>query len=214
LINTTPSAQPRERSGLVGLFTNFVRLTDKALREYDAARTELFSYLRPSAELRTAHYVRALDHIENCVSATHRAVLNSNALRKNKVGRSRPRLTDRQETRLREVRHAIEQSDEKLLGKQYRDSPPFATGEPYSIRLANTSMVIGSWVLTYRDLVSAMTKMYRIIEVIRGVPTGTPGPSFPNVKLRTEIPAATETSGQTLRPSQYLEELSRLTITH
>ena len=44
--------------------------------------------------------------------------------------------------------------------------------------------------------------------------TGTPGPSFQNVKLRTEIPAATETSGQTLRPSQYLEELSQLTITH
>jgi hypothetical protein len=199
---------------LVGLFTNFVRLTDKALREYDAARTELFSYLGPSARWRTDHYLRALDHMENCVSATHRAVLNSRALRENNVGRSRPRLTDRQETRLRGVRNAIEHADEKLLGKQRVNSPPFAAGEPYSIRLANTSMVIGGWILTYRDLVSAMTKMHRIIEVIRGVPTGTPGPSFPNVKLRTEIPAATETSGQTLRPSQYLKELSRLAITH
>jgi hypothetical protein len=154
-----PPGLPSSRV-LVGLFTNFVRLTDKALREYDADRTELFSYLRSSADLRTAHYVRAIDHIENCVSATHRAVLNSNALRKNNVGRSRPRLTDRQETRLKEVRHAIEHSDEKLLGKQYRNSPPFATGEPYSIRLANTSIVIGSWVLTYSNLVSEMTKMY------------------------------------------------------
>jgi hypothetical protein len=124
-----PAGLPNSRV-LVGLFTNFVRLTDKALREYDAARTELFSYLRPSARLRTGHYLRALDHMENCVSATHRAVLNSRALRENKVGRSRPLLTDRQETRLRDVRHAIEHSDEKLLGKQNRNSPPFATGEP------------------------------------------------------------------------------------
>ena len=208
-----PPGLPNSRE-LVGLFTNFARLTDKALCEYDAARTELFSYVRPSAQLRIEHYLLALDHMENCVSAAHRAVLNSLALRDNKVGRSGPQLTDRQEERLKYMRNAIEHSDAKLLGKWYGKSPPFATREPYSIRLANTSMVIGGNVLTYKELVSAMTKMYRTIEVIRGVPTGTPGPSFPNVKLRNEIPAATETSGQTLRPSQYLEELSRLTITH
>ena len=62
------------------------------------------------------------------------------------------------------MRNAVEHSDEKLLGKQYRNSPPFASREPYSIRLANTSVVIGGWVLAYRELVSAMTKMYRTIE--------------------------------------------------
>jgi hypothetical protein len=152
-----PPGLPNSRE-LVGLFTNFARLTDKALCEYDAARTELFSYLRPSAQLRTEHYLLALDHMENCVSATHRAVLNSLALRENKVGRSGPRLTDRQEQRLKYMRNAIEHSDAKLLGKWFGASPPFAVKEPYSIRLANTSMVIGSNVLTYKELVSAMTK--------------------------------------------------------
>jgi hypothetical protein len=199
---------------LVGLFTNFVRLTDKALREYDAARAELLFYLERSEWLQTGHYLRAIDHMENCVSAIHRAVLNSRALRQHKIGRSGPRLTDRQETRLRDVRNAIEHSDEKLLGKQYRNSPPFASREPYSIRLANTSMVIGGWVLTYRELVSATTKMYRTIEAIRGVSTGTPGPDFPNVRLRTEVRAVTASSGLTWRPSEYLRELSRLSVTH
>jgi hypothetical protein len=111
------------------------------------------------------------------------------------------------------VRNAIEHSDEKLLGKPHGNSPPFATGEPYSIRLANTSIRIGRWVLTYKELVSSIAKMHRTVEVIRGVSTGTPGPSWPNARLRTEISAVTP-SGPTWRPSEYLRELSRLTITH
>lgn len=207
-----PAGLPNSRM-LIGLLTNFVRLTDKALREYDAARAELVLYLEPSEGLTTGRYLRAVDHMENCVSATHRAVLNSRALRDNKIGRSGPRLTDRQETHLSGVRNAIEHSDEKLLGKPHGNSPPFATGEPYSIRLANTSIRIGSWVLTYRELVSSITKMYRTVEVIRGVSTGTPGRSWPNARLRTEVSAVTPI-GPTWRPSEYLRELSRLTITH
>jgi hypothetical protein len=109
------------------------------------------------------------------------------------------------------VRHAIEHSDEKLHGKPHGKSPPFRSEEPYTIRLANSSIVIGGWFLTYRNLFWAMTKMYRTIEVIRGVSTGTPGPIFPNVKLRTEVPV-TAPSGW--RPADYLQELSRLAITH
>jgi hypothetical protein len=208
-----PAGLPNSKM-LIGLFTNFVRLTDKALREYDAARAELLLYLQPSETLHTGYYLRAIDHLENCVDATHRAVLNSKALRNHKIGRSGPRLTDRQETRLRDVRNAIEHSDEKLLGNWYGKSPPFASEEPYTIRLANSSMVIGGWVLTYRELFSGMTKMYRTIEAIRGVSTGTPGPNFPNVRLRTEGIPVTAPSGPSWRPAEYLKELSRLTVTH
>lgn len=57
-----PAGLPNSRE-LVGLFTNFARLTDKPLCEYDAARTELFSHVQPSAQLRTEHYLLALDHM-------------------------------------------------------------------------------------------------------------------------------------------------------
>ena len=51
---------------------NFSRLTDKALRECDAARTELMDYVSPhGGELRISPYLRAIDHMENCV--LHRA---------------------------------------------------------------------------------------------------------------------------------------------
>ena len=127
---------------------NFARLTDKALREYDAARAELMCFVEPHDGLRTGHYLRAIDHLENCVSATHRAVLNARALQAHKVGRAGPRLTQLQEQRLAHLRNAVEHSDEKLLGKQkFKSSPPFDKADPYSLRLANTSMVIGQNVL-------------------------------------------------------------------
>ena len=44
--NGHPTGLPRDRT-LVALFMNFARLTDKGLREYDAARAELIHYLEP-----------------------------------------------------------------------------------------------------------------------------------------------------------------------
>jgi hypothetical protein len=70
---------------MVGLFMNFSRLTDKALREYDAARAELLLFVFPHVGLQTSFYLRAIDHMENCVSAMHRAVQNARALRENKI---------------------------------------------------------------------------------------------------------------------------------
>jgi hypothetical protein len=209
-----PAGLPPDRT-MIGLFMNFSRLTDKALREYDAARAEVLLCVSPhDGAPRTNPYLRAIDHMENCVSAAHRAVLNAQALQENKIGRSAPRLIPRQKHRLAFLRNAIEHSDEKLLGLQkFKNSPPFDKTDPYSLRLANTSMVIGTNVLTYRELVSIMTKCHKTIEVIRKVPTGTPGPAFPNARLRTGPGNPVATPGS-LRPTSYLQELNRLMITH
>ena len=45
-----PAGLPPDRT-MVGLFMNFSRLTDKALREYDAARAELLLYVSPPDEI-------------------------------------------------------------------------------------------------------------------------------------------------------------------
>ncbi|HEX6686062.1 MAG TPA: hypothetical protein VF062_25020 [Candidatus Limnocylindrales bacterium] len=209
-----PSGLPPVSSP-VGLFMNFVRLTDKALREYDAARAELLLFVSPHPGLRISPYLRAIDHMENCVNATHRAVLNAKALRENKIGRAASLLTDLQERHLANLRHAVEHSDEKLLSKQkFKSSPPFDRVDPYSLRLANTSMVIGKNVLTYKELVAAMTKCHNAVETIRGVATGSPGPDFPNAQLRTIFSGTTSVNPGQMRPSNYLKELSRLVVTH
>lgn len=216
-LNGLPAGIPNDRT-LVGLFTNFCRLTDKALREYDAARHEIYRFLTPSEGLRTVHYLRAIDHMESCVSATHRAVVNARELRIRRIGRSGPRATDRQKQLLRDVRDAVEHSDNRLTGDRVpKWTTSFGQYEPYSLRLANTSMVIGAAILPYRDLFSVLTKCHRVIEVIRGVPTGDPSPSFPNGQLRTFVPTV-DTPPQTgvtrMHPTDYLQELSRIVVTH
>ena len=56
------------------------------------------------------HLLRAIGHLENCIDATYRAVLNGEALRNNKIGRGAPRLTDKQRECLKAVRDPIEHS--------------------------------------------------------------------------------------------------------
>jgi hypothetical protein len=111
------------------------------------------------------------------------------------------------------VRNAVERSDEKLLRKQkFKKSAPFNPNEPYALRLANTSMVIGGLILTYEDLVLAMTKMYLTVETVRHGPTGTPGPSFPNAVLRATVPPGDNVGN--VAASEYLKEISRLSVSH
>ena len=117
-----------------GLFINLCRLTDKALREYDASRASYTSFRRAESWFARGPYLRATDHMENCVSATHRAVLNLRALCEHGVGRKALPPTKRQEQQARDVRNAIEHSDEKLLGKQrFKHFHPFDRPDPYSL---------------------------------------------------------------------------------
>jgi hypothetical protein len=80
---------------MTGLFVKFCRLTDKALREYQAARTDLLTYASNN-NASPDYLARAIGHLENCIDATYRAVLNGEALRNNNIGRGAPRLTDKQ----------------------------------------------------------------------------------------------------------------------
>jgi len=61
--------------------------------------------------------------------------------------------------------------------------------------------------------VSALVKCHYTIAAIRGVPTGVPGPAFPNARLRTD-PGNPLTAAGGLRPTSYLQELNRLMVTH
>ena len=74
------------RAAAVVLFINFCRLTDKSLREYDAARAELLNHLSVGHQFLIAPYLRGIDHMENCISAAHRAVVNAKALRARRIG--------------------------------------------------------------------------------------------------------------------------------
>jgi len=195
---------------------NLCRLTDKALREYDASRTELTLYLEPndSPGIRISPYLRAIDHMENSVDATHRAILNIRALRERRQAGGALPITSVQERDVKRIRDAVEHSDEKLLGRQrFKHSPPFGPSDPYSLRLSDKGMTIGQWELTFVSLVTVMAKCHHTIEAIRKAPTGRFGPNFPNAKLRTDPGSPAAPTGN-MYATDYTRELTRLMVTH
>jgi hypothetical protein len=59
-----PTGFPQTRLAFA-LLSNFVRLVDKSLREYDAAQGELLFYVEPYEGMpRVSPYIRAVDHME------------------------------------------------------------------------------------------------------------------------------------------------------
>lgn len=96
---------------------NLVRLTDKAINEFEAARACLDEFAREHRHGRWSPLFRAIDHLENCVTATHRAFLWADALRRDpdvpKLDRDAfPRTYEID--RLNKLRDAIEHADEEL----------------------------------------------------------------------------------------------------
>ena len=63
-----------------GVWMNFVRLTDAAIREYEQARGHLEEYRLHANDGRVMGYYRAVNELENAVGATHRATLNAKCL--------------------------------------------------------------------------------------------------------------------------------------
>ena len=108
-------AKSSAKGSPVALFILFALLTDKALKEYEASRFELLDHWSRGG-LQIGAYLRAVDHIENCIGATHRAVLAAKGLRGLNIGRGAPRLTELQEQRLAHFRHAFEHADERVQG--------------------------------------------------------------------------------------------------
>jgi hypothetical protein len=97
--------------------------------------------------------------MENCVGATHRAVLDADMPQAQGVWRRAPRLAVRQKERLKKVRRSIEHTDERLIPK-YQNKPVFTQGETYLLSFTPVRIELRADSLQYRELVIAIEKMY------------------------------------------------------
>jgi hypothetical protein len=147
-----------------GIWMNLVRLTDNALRNYEAARGRLKEYREHAYEGRVGPFYLAIDHFEVVVSATHRAVLNAQRLDA-AMHRKLSRPTNRQAELLRLARNHIEHMDEKLVKRSVKQ------GELHVLVPLTSRIQIGGIQVPYRDLASCIRKMYRNIELIRQAPS-------------------------------------------
>jgi hypothetical protein len=143
-----------------GIWMNLVRLTDKSLQSYQAARKALESYRKVAYQGGIAHFYLAIDLFENVVSAAYRSVLNAERLDE-VVSKQLLHPTVRQRNILRLARNHVEHMDEKLSQRQVKQE------EVHVLVPLQSRLEIGSVRLPYRDLASCITKMYRNIELIR-----------------------------------------------
>jgi hypothetical protein len=125
-------------------------------------------------------YLLAVDHMESCIDAAYRAVLNVSALRDLGLTNRSRSVIDDHKTRLKGVRDAVEHSDNRLLGQQPPSKPPFQYRQPFALYFTNTRIRIGNHPLTYKQLVSTMTMCDNTIKQILGQPPGPhPPPTTP-----------------------------------
>jgi hypothetical protein len=142
---------------------NLVRLTDKSIRCFEAARHHLAEYSANAHEGRVSSFYLAVDDLESTVSATHRAVLASAALQPAvAVGLATP--TERQADLLRRVRNRVEHIDERVARRQQRSQPIHL----HYLLPAPTRVIIDGLELPHRDLASCIRKMYGNVEKVRG----------------------------------------------
>lgn len=220
-VGGSPGGVPRERPA-VGLFNNLVRLTDKALREYDAARFELIDYLdgRDGSPrqlgVRTSPYIRAVDHTENVVSALTRGVASCERLQALGFGRDAPKMPAALRLDVVRIRDMIEHADERLTkGSTKASRQPFEDQEPYALRLEDDFAWIGGWRIDYRDVVTVLTYLYEFVELLRGVKAA--GHDHPQSVTRTTatfIGNPPAQHGANMIGSDYLWELSRQSVSH
>jgi len=206
----------------VGLFTNLVRLTDKSLREYDAARFELTDYLdgwlaEPRMGLRTSPYIRAIDHMENLVSALARGINCIDRLRARDVDRDGPKVPGALRVDVTRIRDMIEHTDDRLTKPSVKASrPALEQGQPFALRLENEFMVLGNWMVRYEDLVTVLSVLYESVASIRAAPAA--GLNHPQAATRTSVVyVGTPPPGwpqMSVTASDHLWEISRQSVSH
>jgi hypothetical protein len=100
------------------LHVTFVRLVDKAISEYEAARAQMNRYSQEDTPMRPlVALFRAGSEFENCITSLYRALCLLEAIRRDKVSPKLPdalRATLRAKADVRNFRDAIQHFDDDL----------------------------------------------------------------------------------------------------
>lgn len=166
--------------------------------------------------VRTSPYVRAVDHMENVVSALARGVSSRDRLQALGFGRDAPKIPTALRQDVVRLRDMIEHADDRLTKESTKSSrQPFRDQEPYALRLENDWAWMGDWMIDYGGLVAVIRYLYEFVELLRGVKTA--GHDHPQSVTRTTVTFIGDPPGQygaNMFGSDYLWEMSRQSVSH
>jgi hypothetical protein len=149
---------------------NFVRLVDKALREYHEARKLILAQIaemnRPSKEMirdgRSIYLFRFPDHIETCINAVRRLYKLLERIKAEKESPELPRelrrLVETMEVTIVDIRDAIEHIDEMIQKDEIAPNRPImaAGSENWD------AVVVANEEIKFEDLAMVLRKMHEI----------------------------------------------------
>ena len=153
---------------------NFVRLIDKALREYHNAREAILAQVaeanRSTKEMieegRGIYIIGFTDHIENCINAVRRLYGLLERIKSEKESPEFPRelrrLVETQSKSILDVRDTVEHVDERIQKGE------IAPGKPIMLAVSKTedSVVVADCEIKFKELALILEKMNEIAQYI------------------------------------------------
>jgi hypothetical protein len=151
---------------------NFVRLVDKAIREYGNSRKLIISQIeemrRPAKDManlgRSLPLLDFTDHFENCINAVLRLLNQVEVIKKqpapsNLLQKEVRRLLKAHEKSIREVRNSAEHMEEDILNGE------IGVGDPVMLMVDDQNAdgaVLGPWRIGFSDLAIVLRRLHQI----------------------------------------------------
>lgn len=142
---------------------SFIRITDKALMEYKAARISLYEFVN-SKEIHLSLIFQCVSHLETCLNSVRRALRFFDQMKRHQSGpffqRQDSKLIDRYDKSITDIRHAIEHMDERIQHDKIEAGKPIALLVNESgdrVEIANES-------LSFDTLASLLRKIHALAE--------------------------------------------------
>ncbi len=156
---TLRGAGVRDYAGGVYL-TGFLRMVDKAVFEYEAARVALEQYV--ASQNMTSLILRAVAHLETCINSTHRALKFVEHMRQYQAAPDIDRVVQRALSSdgraIPSIRNAIEHMDNWISTGQVR------AGDPVALMVSEQGdmVSIASEQLSFHDLARLLSRLHAL----------------------------------------------------
>lgn len=149
---------------------NFIRLIDKALREYDEARDSILAQIeeanRPAEEMaktgRYLHILRFTDHIETCINAVSRLFRLLDRIISDKGSPQFPRplrkLLQTKNKLITDIRNRVEHIDEYIQKDEISPSDPIML----ALNREGDGIVISKFEIKFQELAMVLKKMNEV----------------------------------------------------
>jgi hypothetical protein len=165
ILNITLRAQGPTSHPSVAYTAGYVRLVDKAVREYELSRHALEEFVDGGAES-LSPYFRAADHLENCLNATRRAIRYAHRIRRDPdaLHVEKHELPIKgEEGRVAAFRNATEHAEQQLADGTLQE------GEATILMIHQGSFSLGNYEESFRWLAELLTELHALASRVAGV---------------------------------------------